>query len=302
MSNLDVRRPMSCVFRVNHRTGSRVKHDVGHLSSGRSPRWPQERQGHQMSLESQRSQYRQLADLLRDAIGRGEYAAASTLPSEPELAQGFGVSRPTVNRAVSILRAEGLVRVERGKGTIVRAIPEIHRYAVARYERSARERAGARGAFDSEVRALGMTPRSDTEVDLVIPPAAVARALGLPEGEANVIRRMRRMYADNVPVQLAPSYFPAQIAEGTQLAEADPGPGGIISRFAELGYAQTRITETVRARRATDEEQAFLGLEDEQPVIEIWHTGWTAQDRAVEVCVHSMPAYLWVLEYSWPTA
>lgn len=196
--------------------------------------------------------------------------------------------------------AEGLVRVERGRGTIVREIPEIHRDAVARYTQQARERASAHGAFDSEIRALGMTPRSDTEVERITPSPEVTRVLDLREGEANVIVRRRRMYANDVPVQLADSYIPADIAEGTQLAEVDSGAGGIISRFAELGYAQVRITERVRSRRATDEEQAFLRLEGDQPVLEVWHIGWTAHDRAVEVAVHAMPAYLWVLDYAWP--
>ena len=181
----------------------------------------------------------------------------------------------------------------------MREIPEIHRDAVARYSQEARERAGAHGAFDSEIRALGMTPRSETEVDRISPPPEIARALGVAEGEPSVIVRRRRMYANDVPVQLADSYIPAGIAEGTQLAEVDSGSGGIISRFAELGYAQVRITERVRSRRATDEEQAFLRLEDDQAVIEVWHIGWTADDRPVAI---AMPAYLWVLDYAWPTS
>lgn len=253
-----------------------------------------------MALGSPRSQYRQLADLIRDAIERGDFARGSVLPSEPELARRYEVSRPTVNRAMSILRSEGLVRVERGRGTIVRELPVIRRAAVARYERTARERAGSRGAFDGEIRSLGMTPRSDVEVTRVVPPPAVAGALGLPEGEQNVIIRKRRMYANGVPVQLATSYIPAAIADGTALAEQDSGPGGIISRFADLGHAQTRITETVRVRRLADDERQFLRLEDDQAGIEIWHTGWTADDRPVEVCVHIVPAYLWALDYEWP--
>jgi GntR family transcriptional regulator len=257
---------------------------------------------HPVPLEPPRSQYRQLADLLRGAIERGDYPPGSVLPSEPELSQRYGVSRPTINRAVSILRAQGLVRVDRGRGTIVREIPVIRRAAVTRYERSERERADSRGAFDAEIRGLGMTPRSDVEVSRAVPPPEVARALRLPEGEQNVIVRRRRMYANDVPVQLAPSYIPAEIAAGTRLAEPDPGPGGIISRFAELGYAQARITETVRVRAASDEERQFLRLDADQAVIEIWHVGWTAAGRPVEVCVHSMPAYLWTLDYEWPTA
>jgi GntR family transcriptional regulator len=251
-------------------------------------------------LEPQRSQFRQIADLIRSAIQAGEYAAGSVLPSESDLAERYGVTRPTVNRAVGILRNEGLVRVERGRGTIVSEIPVIHRDGTSRYDREAREGGGGRGAFDAEIKGLGLTPRSDTEVELVDPPANVAQALGLGAGE-QVIRRMRRMYANDVPVQLAPSYIPASIAEGTQIAEVDSGPGGIISRFADLGYAQTRITESVRVRRATDEEQAFLRLEDDQPVAEIFHVGW-AGDRPVEVAVHSVAASQWIFDYGWPVS
>lgn len=255
-----------------------------------------------MPLETPRSQYRQLADLLRDAIERGEYDRGSPLPSEPVLAERYKVSRPTVNRAVSILRSEGIVRVERGRGTIVREIPVIQRFAIARYGQTSREGSGARGAFDAEIRALGMTPRSEVEISRVVPPVEVAQALRLPEGQQNTVVRKRRMYANDVPVQLAPSYIPAEIADGTALAARDSGPGGIISRFAELGFAQVRITESVKVRRATDEERDFLRLEDDEAVLEIWHTGWTANDQPVEICIHSVPAYLWQLHYEWPTA
>lgn len=254
-----------------------------------------------MSLEK-RSQYRQLADMLRSAIESGEYAPGSLLPSEPDLAARYGVSRPTVNRAVSILRAEGLVRVERGRGTIVTELPVITRASVTRYQRDQREGSGARGAFDHEIRALGLLPRSDTEVVAMPAPAAIAGALGLADDQREVIARRRRMYANDVPVQLATSYIPADIAAGTRLADVDSGPGGIISRFAELGHAQARITETVRVRRAAEDEQDFLRLEDDQPVMEIWHTGWTAAGRPVEVCVHVVAAYRWSLDYEWPLA
>lgn len=251
-----------------------------------------------MPIETPRSQYRQVADLIRAAIDSKEFGLGDPLPPEQDLAGRYGVSRHTVNRAVQILRSEGLVRVERGKGTIVREIPVIRRDAMSRYNQSTRERQGARGAFDAEITALGMTPRAEVTVERIPASAAVAEGLRLTEGEP-VIRRMRHMYANDVPVQLAPSYIPASIADGTPLAEQDSGPGGIVSRFADLGHRQVRITESIRIRRADAVEQAFLQLEDEQPVIEIWHTGWTADDRPVEVCVHVAPAHLWILDYDW---
>jgi GntR family transcriptional regulator len=252
-------------------------------------------------VETSRSQFRQVADQLRAAIEAGEYPPGSELPSELELASDYQVSRQTINQAVRLLRSEGLVLVRRGKGTTVREIPVIHRAALTRYQRQERERGGGRGAFDTEIKGMGLAPRSETTVDTVEAPADVAAALGLEPG-AQVVRRQRRMYANDVPVQLAPSYIPADIATGTQLAEVDSGPGGIISRFADLGLPQTRITEAVRVRRPTDEEQQFLRLaEDDQPVVEIFHVGWSG-DRAVEVAVHAVPAYGWVLDYAWETS
>ena len=247
-------------------------------------------------MEDPQPRYRQLAGLLRDAIEAGEYPAGSMLPSEPDIGTRYGVSRDVVNKAVRSLRTQGLVRVVRGRGTMVREIPPIRRNAVARYQQAARERAGGRGAFDSEVRALGMEPRSDTDVATIPAPPDVAAALGLEPGSP-VVRRDRHMYANDVPVQIAPSYIPIDIAEGTPLAELDSGPGGIVSRFADLGYRQVRITESVRARPATEEERAFLQLDADQPVIEIWHTGWTEEGRPVELAVHVAPASLWILDY-----
>ena len=202
-------------------------------------------------------QYRQVADAIRDAIGRGEYPPGTALPSQPELAERFGTTPATVNYALRVLRAEGLVRARQGGGggTFVRPIPLIRRRAVARYQRGAREAQNGRGAFDTEIRRQGMTPRSDVEVAIVEAPAAVADVLGT----GRVVMRKRRMYADDIPVQLAPSYIPADIAEGTVLAERDTGPGGMLSRLADLGHAEVRFTEEVRIRRATDEELGVPG-------------------------------------------
>jgi GntR family transcriptional regulator len=259
------------------------------------------RNGDGVTMEEPQARYRQLAALLRGAIEAGEYAPGSMLPSEPELATRYGVSRDVVNRAVRSLRSQGLVRVIRGRGAVVREIPPLHRNGVAAYQQAAREHAGAHGAFDSEIRALGLEPRSETEVSAIPAPPAVAEALGLAGGDP-VILRMRRMYANGVPVQIALSYIPQEIAGGTQLAEADTGPGGLISRFRDLGYEQERITESVRVRPAAADEQAFLRLEDDQPVIEIWHTAWTAAARPVELAVHVVAASQWVLDYEWLTS
>jgi len=253
-----------------------------------------------MPIKRAPSQYRQLADLLREAILRGDYAPGSTFPSEPELAAEHGLSRPTVNRALLVLRGEGLIRVERGRGTIVRSVPTIRRYATTRYARENRESEGARGAFDTEIARLGFEPHSElVQVGQVRPPADVAKALALGHTDDTLIRK-RHMYAADTPVQLATSFVPWSIADGTRLEEADTGPGGTYSRLAELGYAPARFTETIALRAPTPGEADFLRLSDEQHVLVIFHVAWTSAGRPIEVTIHVLPPHQWELNYEWP--
>lgn len=167
---------------------------------------------------------------------------------------------------------------------------------MTRYQRAQREQ--GKGAFDAELRALGMEPRSELTVSRVSPPPEVAEILGTPEGE-QVVCRSRRMYADDTPVQIAPSYIPLDIAADTVLEQTDTGQGGMVSRMAELGFPQTRMTEDINVRPPTEEEAEFLQMSPEQSVYVITHIGWTAQDRPVEVCVHVMPTHYWQISYSW---
>lgn len=67
-----------------------------------------------------RAVFRQLADLLRDQISSGTLGPGDPLPSELRLAQEYGLSRTSVRQAIAILRTEGLVNVERPRGTFVR--------------------------------------------------------------------------------------------------------------------------------------------------------------------------------------
>lgn len=64
--------------------------------------------------------HRELSQRLRADIAGGRYAVGARLPSEPQLVKQFGVSRPTVARALLDLQNEGLVERRAGSGTYVR--------------------------------------------------------------------------------------------------------------------------------------------------------------------------------------
>ena len=245
------------------------------------------------------SKYSEVAGQLRGAIERGEYPRGSALPSEEKLAEEHGVSRPVVNRAIRLLRSEGLVRVERGRGTVVHEIPPISRHATARYTKEARERGQSRGAFATEVREMGHEPRSVlAQLGPVIPPEEVAESLQMEADEVAAIRK-RHMFADDVPVQIATSYVPWSIAAGTPITQEDTGQGGTYSRLADLGYPVVRFTERIAVRMPEADEAVVLRLAEEQPVYVIHHIAWTAEVRPVEVTVHVMPVHQWRLEYEW---
>ncbi|MWA02388.1 FCD domain-containing protein [Actinomadura sp. LD22] len=55
-----------------------------------------------------------VADRIRKQIVRGELRDGDWLPTEPELIERFGVSRPTLREAFRLLEADSLVRVRRG--------------------------------------------------------------------------------------------------------------------------------------------------------------------------------------------
>lgn len=61
----------------------------------------------------------QIAEHFRERINSGELPQGAKLESERLIAETFGVSRPTVTRAIAALRQSGLVASQPGLGTFV---------------------------------------------------------------------------------------------------------------------------------------------------------------------------------------
>ena len=71
----------------------------------------------------ERHVYRQLADILRDQIMRGQLRGQ--FPSEARLQSDYRVSRGTARHAAQVLRDEGLIRKTVGRGYFV--VPRAER-------------------------------------------------------------------------------------------------------------------------------------------------------------------------------
>jgi len=66
----------------------------------------------------------QIADQIRSSILNGDFTPGDKLPPERELAEMFGVSRPSVREALNMLASSGLVESYQGGGTVVKSLME----------------------------------------------------------------------------------------------------------------------------------------------------------------------------------
>jgi GntR family transcriptional regulator len=244
-------------------------------------------------METPRARYRQVADELRAAIRRGQFQPGAPLPSQPDLARQYGLNQTSINRAIAILRAEGLVRVEHGRGAFVQEIP-----AVKRVRRIPHGRSGG-SSFGDEIRKAGLVPRSELADLATVPaPAEIADMLGVNAGDL-LVRRTRHMFASDRPVQLAISYIPLAIAGSQDIALPDTGPTGLYQRLAARGHRVVRFVEDIEARQPRASESDFLRLTEAQPVLEVARTAFDAENQPVEAVINVFPSQQWRLSYEW---
>ncbi|MBT1072410.1 FadR/GntR family transcriptional regulator [Pelotalea chapellei] len=83
----------------------------------------------------------QIADQIRSSILAGEFSPGDKLPPERELAEMFGVSRPSVREAINNLSSTGLVMSYQGGGTVVMSLMDKAGHPLSDLIRQEQERA-----------------------------------------------------------------------------------------------------------------------------------------------------------------
>lgn len=250
--------------------------------------------------------YRELADVLRDAIQQGRYPPGSTLPKQDEIAQVHQVNIKTVRQAVRVLEAEGLVTPVRRRGTVVRLRPPMKRLGIDRYARS-KWKFGGLVAFAADREASGREwkPTDQTQqVHMVEADAEVAAAFGLEQG-APVYERARLVKEGDTPTHTLTSYYRPEDVEGTPLVDPTPGPAGRGGGFAVLtlqGMEPDTMTESFHARMPTREEIDLLQLPAGEPVMVLQRQTFTRDERIVEFArgVHAASRFSWSYTFKIP--
>ncbi|WP_327402408.1 GntR family transcriptional regulator [Streptomyces sp. NBC_01288] len=230
-----------------------------------------------MAYDVEAPKYVRLAQTLQGRIEDGTYAPGTRVPSENQLVQAFGMSRPTVVRALELLKRDGWLESRQGYGTIVRGRPAVV---------EEKDRRGSAELTRDESRVPGRL----VEVGRVAVPARVASVLGLPK-RAKVLMRRFLVEEDGEPVELVSSYFPAGLIEGTELESAAPLSGGTRAHLeARKKVRFDHVTERVSARLPDTGEAQLLGLPDGVPVLSVLVIARDASGQALQVSDVLLPA------------
>lgn len=249
--------------------------------------------------------YRELADVLRDAIQRGDYPPGSTLPKQEEVAASHEVNIKTVRQAVRLLEAEGLVTPVRRRGTVVRQRPPMKRLGIDRYAKSKWKFGLVAFAADREASGREWKPSDQTQqVRQVDADAEVAAAFGLEAG-APVYERARLVKEGDAPTHTLTSYYRPEDVEGTPIVDPSPGPAGRGGGFAVLtlqGLEPDTMTESFHARMPTREEIELLQLPAGEPVMVLQRQTFTRDGRIVEFArgVHAASRFSWSYTFKIP--
>ncbi len=193
--------------------------------------------------------HQQIADYLTQQIVDGELEPGDRLPTVRFLAGDWGVSQPTAQHAVELLRSARLVTTS-NQGTVV--APPRNTAGPAQLVAATRFPAGVRTEM--------------TAAEMVEAPAYIRPILGLTALETRVIRREWVTYDATGPARLSvawvPPFYDAAVPELLR-AEPLPDPRGEAHLVADrAGLVIDWGVEAHEARKVIDDgrEAPLLGL------------------------------------------
>lgn len=206
-------------------------------------------------------------------------------------------SRNTVRGALNVLRTEGLVTSQQGRGSFVRSDPPMKYFASLTGSRRKRLEADrTRDTFAQQIEAQGKVSKQISTTEVVPAGDEVALHLRLAPNDLVGVRR-RVMYADDEPLQLGDSYYPLDIVRNSKIMNPADVVEGTDQVLEDHGHTPRRYEDQITWRMPTSDEATKLQLEPGTPVGRLVRTSFDQGDVPVEVYVVILPGDKHVLLY-----
>ncbi len=227
--------------------------------------------------EHGRKLYVRIAESISDTLMAGRYARGERLPAERDLAQHFGVSRPTIREALLALEVQGLLELRKSTGITV-TLNGPRDSLVPDSDAGAQQLLQSRRLFEGEVAALAALNATDRSI------AELAQALhrlsqgGEDDAEApfrDFHIRVARICANNVTI--------ACIANLWSPHRGDPHLYTLLNQAARLGHdawakSHEKLFETIAARDPHAARGAMNAVSDQAIV----HLRYAVKRMALE--------------------
>ena len=213
--------------------------------------------------------YFQFAQVLEQAIGDGTLPPGARLENEIALGERFGLSRPTVRRAMQELVGKGLLVRRRGIGTQVVRRPVTRKVELTSlYDDLERNDKHPQTTLIS---------RAVTDAD-----EHVAQALSVPVASP-VLHVQRLRLTDAVPLAVLENFLPSDFAD---ITDDDLAHRGLYQLMRARGTLISVAQQRIGARAATSGESRLLDIRDHGPVLTMERTAYDNNGRAVEYGRH----------------
>jgi len=210
--------------------------------------------------------YYQLKEILLEFIKRGEFAIGQLLPPERELCNRYQVSRITIRKALDLLRQEGLICREQGRGTFVTKPPLEQPSQII--------------SFTEQMKSLGLKSSTRVlEMRIISMDRELAERLLLRLDEEIVLIKRLRL-ANNEPVALENSCLPHKIYP--QIFSADLT--GSLTRIVEDNYhlRLKHANQVVKAVNVSGKTAKILGVTSNSPVLHVSRISFLADNKPAE--------------------
>jgi DNA-binding GntR family transcriptional regulator len=238
-----------------------------------------------MPYEYTPPKYAQVIAELQRRMESGEYPPGSLLPSEHQLSGEFAIARPTVVRALRVLRQEGWIETQQGKGSFVRGRPALARVGAERRGQAELDRDESR------------EPGELISVDTVSAPARISGLLGVEAGTAVLSRRRLVRQENGEPSEITTLWVERTVAERAGLDTSEPVRGGVRALLDRVaGLRIDHVVEQVTARLAEPHETRMLGLKRSSPILALYVSARDASGHPVLALDVAMPGDLHELE------